>query len=347
MEPIFRLPPFEVQAVTTALSEVQDWSIQFLGIPDLWKKSQGEGVRVAVLDTGCDVDHPDLKGAIIAARDFSGSLWSYRDRQGHGTWCAGMIGARANDIGVRGVAPKCQLLIGKVLGDDGSGSENAILAGIQWAAAQGAHIISMSLGGPQMSERLHDAIRAFVSEDHRFVICAAGNDGMDNSVGYPARWEETVAVAAVDKTGTLTSFSSRGPEVDIAAPGQDMLSTVPMSAGRYAKLSGTSMATPVVAAVAAVCLSKHFKQAEGGTTGLENYKQLLAHLAKTAVDAGTPGRDDSYGYGIISPNKLMDVVTTPIVAPSPAPSVPDVQVYAKDANGQLWVSARIDWKRAG
>ena len=123
-----------------------------------------------------------------------------------------------------------------------------------------------------------------------------------------------------------------------------MLSTVPMSAGRYAKLSGTSMATPVVAAVAAVCLSKHFKQAEGGTTGLENYKQLLAHLAKTAVDAGTPGRDDSYGYGIIAPGKLMDEVTTPVA--SPTIEGPDVQVTARDAKGQLWFSTKIDWKKA-
>jgi len=348
MEPIFRLPPYEAQAVTTALSEVQDWSIAFLGIPELWKKTQGEGVRVAVLDTGCDLEHPDLQdGAIVGFRDFTSSLWGARDRQGHGTWCAGMIGARANNVGVRGVAPKCELLIGKVLGDDGSGSEAGILAGVEWAAAQGAHIISMSLGGPQMSNRLRDAIRAFVSQDHRFVICAAGNDGRDNSVNYPAVWDETIAVAAVDKNGKLTAFSSRGPQVDIAAPGQDMLSTVPQSAGRYAKLSGTSMATPVVAGVAAVCLSKHLKQ--GAHNGLENYKQLLAHLAKTAVDAGTPGRDDSYGYGIISPGKLLDAIGAPAVTPSPEgpQDVAGLELKVRDKNDVLWIADKIQWKRAG
>lgn len=347
MDPVFRLPPYEAQAVTTALSEVHDWSIAFLGIPELWKRSEGEGVRVAVLDTGCDLEHPDLKGGIVGARDFSGSLWGPLDRQGHGTWCAGMIGARANEVGVRGVAPKCELLVAKVLGDDGSGTEHAILAGIEWAAAQGAHVLSLSLGGPRMSERLHDAIRAFVAQEHRFVLCAAGNDGRDNAVNYPAAWEETIAVAAVDKHGKLTAFSSRGPQVDVAAPGQDMLSTVPKSAGGYAKLSGTSMATPVVAGVTAVCLAKHLKQ--GGRTGLENYKQLQAHLAKTAVDAGTPGRDDAYGWGIIAPNQLLDAVSTPAAAPTPEgpQELTAIDLTVKDKHGVLWRADKIEWKRAG
>jgi subtilisin len=344
MEPIFRLPPFEVQAVTKALSETLDWSIGFLGIPAVWAQTEGEGVKVAVLDTGCDLDHPDLQGAVVGAMDFSGSLWGVRDRSSHGSWCAGMIGARANDIGVRGIVPKCQLLIGKVLGDDGSGSEQAILNGIKWAAAQGANIISMSLGGPRMSESLHTAIKAFVAKPHRFVICAAGNDGRENSVGYPAVWEETVAVAAVDRNGRLTSFSSRGPQVDIAAPGQDMLSTVPLSAGGYAKMSGTSMATPVVAGVAAACLSKHLK--EGGLTGLETWQDLLAHLRKTAKDAGPQGPDTGYGYGIINPAKLLADIA-PVTPPvTPTPEGPDVQVTAKDAKGQVWVSTKIDWRKA-
>ena len=346
MEPVFRLPPFDAKPVSAvALTETVDWSINFLGIPSLWKQSEGEGVVVAVLDTGCDVDHPDLQGAIAGARDFSGSLWGVRDRNAHGTWCVGMIGARANDVGVRGIVPKCKILVGKVLGDDGSGSEEAILAGIEWAAAQGAHIISMSLGGPSMSERLHDAIRAFVSQPHRFVVCAAGNDGRNNSVNFPAKWEETVAVAAVDENGKLTSFSSRGPEVDIAAPGANMLSTVPMTAGAYAKMSGTSMATPVVAGIAAACLSKHLK--DGGSTGLETWKDLQAHLRKTARDAGPIGPDVGYGYGIIDPAKLLDAISVvPPVVPTPE-GPQGVQLRVKDAAGVEWNARKIDWERAG
>lgn len=244
MEPIFRNPPIDkVEAVSIqALSESLDWSVNFLGIPPLWQQSQGEGVVVAVLDTGCDLDHPDLQGAVIGSRDFTGSLSGVRDRSSHGTWCASAIGARKNDIGFCGIAPLVKLLIGKVLGDDGSGGEAGIIAGIQWADAQGANIISMSLGGPSMSMAVLAAIRAFLAKPHRFIICAAGNDGRANSVGYPAKWEETVAVAAIDERGMLTSFSSRGPEVDIAAPGANMIAAVPVDMGSYARMSGTCIA---------------------------------------------------------------------------------------------------------
>lgn len=346
MQPEFRLPPYDAEPIAaSALSEVTDWSINFLGIPELWKQSQGEGVVVAVLDTGCDPSHPDLAGAILEAADFSRSLFGAKDRQGHGTWCLGMIGARANDIGVRGIAPQCMLLSGKVLGDNGSGSEADILRGIQWADSKGAHIISMSLGGPSMSEALHNAIKAFVAKPHRFVICAAGNDGGADSVNFPAKWEETVAVAAVDENGVLTSFSSRGREVDIAAPGANMLSTVPMGAGGYAKMSGTSMATPVVAGIAAVCLSKHLK-AGAGATGLESFTDLLQHLRKTAKDAGPIGPDTGYGYGIIDPAKLLDAITvTPPVLPT-LEGPEGVVIFAKDGTGQLWKSGKISWERA-
>jgi subtilisin family serine protease len=347
MEPIFRNPPIDkVEPVAaSSLAETHDWSLPFLGIPPLWKLSEGEGVRVAVLDTGCDLDHPDLQGAVADAKDFSGSLWGVRDRQGHGTHCAGVIGARANDIGIRGIAPKCELLIGKVLGDDGSGTEDAIRAGLEWAFERGAHIVSMSLGGPRMSERLHDAIKAIVKSAHRFVICAAGNDGRANSVNYPAVWDETIAVAAVDENGRLTKFSSQGPQVDIAAPGANILSTVPITAGGYARMSGTSMATPIVAAIAALCLAKHLKQ--GGHTGLESWRDLQAHLRKTARDAGPVGPDTGYGYGIIDPAKLLDAVTvTPPVTPTPE-GPQGVTLRVKDAAGVEWNAKKIDWERAG
>lgn len=293
----FRLPPFECRAVTTALSEVFDWSIQYGGIPELWKQSQGEGVVVAVLDTGIDDAHPDLQGAIKGARDFTRSIYGYRDRQSHGTWCAGMIGARANSIGVRGLAPLSSLLIGKCLGDDGSGSEDQILSAFRWAWASGANIISMSLGGGLMSESFHQAIKQFVSEPEHCVICAAGNDGRDNSVNYPAKWSECIAVGAIDKTGKLTNFTSRGPEIDILAPGQDMLSTVPISAGQYGVMSGTSMATPYVAGVCALALAKHRK--EQGDTTLRTAAEFLEHLRRTA-------KKDASGYGIINPEGILD-----------------------------------------
>lgn len=331
-DPRFRLPPFKCQAVTKALAETFDWSIAFGGIPELWKQSEGAGITVAVLDTGVDEAHPDLIGAIALKKDFSGSIFGARDRSSHGTWCAGLVGARANGIGVRGLAPKSQLLIGKVLGDDGSGSERAIMDGFKWAWLQGAHIISMSLGGGQMSDQFREMIQSFTNLPNRFVICAAGNDGRDNSVNYPAKWPEAIAVGAVDKHGRLTDFTSRGPEIDILAPGQDMLSTIPMSAGGYGLMSGTSMATPYVAGVAALALAKHMK--EPGNTSMQNFKQLLEHLKRTA-------KPDASGYGIINPIGLMDVA--PVIVPPQLPPVfSGVEVVA---GGERWRVKSLEWEK--
>lgn len=342
MEPIFRLPPDIVatRVEVAALAETYDWSLRLFKISELWKQSEGEGVRAAVLDTGCDLKHPDLVEGIAAAADFTGSLFGAADTNTHGTWCAGMIGARANQVGVRGIAPKCELLIAKVLGDDGAGSEESILRGIEWAAQQGAHIVSMSLGGPRMSDRVRNAIKAFQAKPHRFVICAAGNDGKANSVNYPAVWGETIAVAAVDENKQLTRFSSRGPEVDIAGPGANMLSTVPMQAGGYARMSGTSMATPFVAGVVALMLAKHLKR--GGETGLETQGDLYDHLQRTAVDAGAVGRDDGYGWGLISPEQLLAEVEKGGKLPELAE--PEVDLTTTDGFGRRWHAKKIEWE---
>jgi subtilisin family serine protease len=296
----FRLPPYTVEATLTALAETIDWGLAAYGVPAQWKATRGENIRVAVLDTGIDARHPDLADAIDRARDFTASWHGSSDRQGHGTHVAGTIAARANEVGVIGVAPLCRLLIAKVLGDDSSGTSGSVAAGVDWAVDSGADILSMSLGSPQPATEIHAAIRRAVAKG-KFVICAAGNDGRDRSVGYPARWEETVAVGAVNRTGSVARFSSRGPEVDICAPGQDVLSTFP--GGRYAKLSGTSMATPFVAGVVALMLAKH--RARGGATPVNNHSQLVEHLKRTARDAGPAGHDPAYGYGLIDPASVV------------------------------------------
>lgn len=333
----YRLPPFECKAAKTALSEIFDWSIQFGGIPQVWKQTEGEGVTVAVLDTGVDDAHPDLIGSIAEKKDFTGSIFGVRDRQSHGTWCAGMIGARANGIGVRGLMPKCKLLIGKCLGDDGSGSDDMILAAFKWAWLKGADIISMSLGGGAMSGDMHESIRTFTNLPGRFVICAAGNDGRDNSVNYPAKWPQCVAVGAVDKLGRLTSFTSRGPEIDILAPGQDMLSTIPISAGQYGLMSGTSMATPYVAGVAGLALAKHRK--EGGSTELRTTPDLIAHLRKTA-------KADASGYGILNPVAFVDQLT-PVgpVAVNPPAAPPIFSGIEIICGGERWRIESVNWKK--
>jgi len=355
------LPPFRIESTHSALAETIDWSLAAYHIPDHWKDTRGRSVRLALLDTGIDDQHPDLEGAIDDARDFTASRFGPADQNGHGTHTAGTIAARQNNLGVIGVAPDCRLLIGKVLGDDGSGNSANVAAGIDWAADSGADVISMSLGSSQPDPSLLAAIERATAKG-KFIIAAAGNDGRDNSVNYPAHWKSTIAVAAVDASGHLAPFSSRGPEVDIAAPGENILST--WLHGTYAKLSGTSMATPFVAGVTALLVALHRDSlplprvedpprrgeswGEGAvpatdsiptSTPLRTIADLRDHLARTAIDAGPTGRDPGYGWGLINPDSLLEPEQTipPPTTPPTAPTIPKPAPTPIPGGLWLWI----------
>jgi subtilisin len=301
----WQLPPYFVEDENFApLSQTIDWGVAMLGLPDLWKETQGEGVKIALLDTGSGKQHPDLAEAIILEQDFTGSRYGPADINGHGTHCAGIMGARNNDIGVVGVAPKVQICVGKVLGDNGSGSDQGIAGGIAWAISQGCDIISMSLGSPQSAPTIKAAIDQAVARGI-FVICAAGNSGPNpNTVDYPGRYDDVVAVAAINQQKQVSKFSSRGPEVDIAAPGEKILST--WLNGGTATLSGTSMATPFVAGCVALCLAAHRKLGNPP----KNVQELLTLLKSTAIDIDQLGPDPNAGAGLVDPSKLVGPVDT-------------------------------------
>ena len=311
-EPIYRLPDDWVcSAITTPLSEIYDWSFEFSGVPKLWAETRGEGLKICVLDTGVDDTHSDLQKNLKESRDFTGSLNGPRDVVGHGCWCCGLLCAEAgNDYGVAGIANKADLYSGKVLGDNGAGTDKTIAKGIEFAVEVGADIVSLSLGGGRMSEWLHAVFREFVSQPRKFIFAASGNDGA--SVNYPGAWIETIGVGAVGRDGRLTRFTSRGPQLDILAPGVDMLSTIPVNQGSFGTMTGTSMATPFAAGVGALALAKHLKL--GGTTGLETMDDMRAHLKKTGINHGD-------GYGLIDPAKFLAGLAPP-VPEQPPPSVP-------------------------
>ncbi|MFY7805575.1 MAG: S8 family peptidase [Limnoraphis robusta] len=299
--PIFVLPPYKVERVLVAAAEVIDWGLEMFAIPNLWKQTKGKGIKVAVLDTGIALKHPELVDAVEDARDFTKSPSGPSDIEGHGTHVAGIIAARENRGGVVGVAPEAKLLVGKVLGDNGYGTAQQLVNGIRWAIDKKADIISMSLGSPLPSEEMHAAIKAAVQAGI-FVICAAGNSGPNlETVEYPAIYPETIAVGAIDRTRRVAQFSSRGKAVDIVAPGDNILSTYPPRG--VAVLSGTSMATPFVSGVVALMLSKH--RSFGGQTAVKTQAELIEHLQKTAIDAGMPGFDPYYGFGLINPEALL------------------------------------------
>lgn len=299
--PIFYLPPFKVDRIMLATAETIDWGSKLLGIPPLWQQTQGEGIKVAVLDTGIALEHPDLKPAILAARDFTRSPSAADDAQGHGTHVAGIIAAQRNAHGIVGVAPKAKILAAKVLNDEGSGTSADIVAGIRWAVATGADILSLSLGSPEPDREIHQALLLAIAQGV-FVITAAGNEGPDlDTVGYPAGFPEMVAVGSIDRRKRLSRFSSRGRQVDVVAPGDEITSCYPPRG--YAVLSGTSMATPFVSGVVALALAKHRKM--GGKTPFRTQQDLIEHLCRTATDAGPSGFDPLYGCGILDPAKLI------------------------------------------
>ena len=336
---IHRIPPYRVDRVLFELEQGEriDWGLSLLHVPDHWKETAGQGVRVAVLDTGIDAAHPDLSAAMDASRDFTNSPFGVADAQGHGTHTAGIIAARRNSLGVVGVAPECRLLVGKVLGDDGSGQGNWIAASIDWACEQGADIISMSLGSPSPDPTIHAAIQRAAAKG-KFVIAAAGNDGGTpgvDRVNFPGRFKEALAVAAFDRQMRLAPFSSQGPEVAIAAPGVEITSAFPIALGSYAKLSGTSMATPFVAGVVALLVSLS-KRSPGQRPPLATIDQLRALLAKSAVDAGPPGPDWGYGYGLLSPDLLLANAEQPPTNPAPdGPHIGPVVIHVPAKAGDL------------
>lgn len=319
---VYRLPRVIAGPRVYMYNEVKDqqpWSLVSQKIEPRWAETKGKGITVAVLDTGL-WKHRDLPDPAFVG-NFSSSGSPY-DFQGHGTHVAGTIGARLNGAGVVGYAPECNIGCVKVLGDDGTGTTDAIAQGIYFAAEQGARIINMSLGGgydPVIAQACRDVIQQGV-----FVICAAGNDGelgSENTIGWPARLPEVLAIGSFNQSGEISEFSSRGPEVCIAFPGEDILSTWPNNTFR--RLSGTSMATPAASGLTALMLAYHRDNPVAVKTPIKNNSDLREHWKRHAQDVGAPGKDNSFGWGI---PKIEDIIhnglpgndapgTTPPVAP--------------------------------
>lgn len=234
---------------TSAPPEVLPWGVDRIDAELAWAGATGAGIKVAVVDTGIDYDHPDLKPNYFGGVNITSSRKPPKDDNGHGTHVAGTIAAADNNIGVVGVAPRARLYAVKVLSRSGSGWISDIIAGLEWCAANNMDVANMSLGLGTYVKSFDDACQA-ASDAGVILVAAAGNDG--GAVGYPAAFASVIAVSATTSSDKLPSWSSRGPEVDFAAPGVNILST--LSGGGYGTMSGTSMASPHVAGVVALVL---------------------------------------------------------------------------------------------
>ena len=237
----------------------------------------GAGAHIAILDTGIDSDHPDLQANLGSGKAFTkckgGSCnYNWDDDNDHGTHCAGSADAVDNSEGVVGVSTNATLHAVKVLGKRGSGSFSDISAGVKYVADQGWDVASMSLGASSGSQALADACQYAVDRGV-LIVAAAGNSGpCTDCVGYPAAYSTTLAVGSTDCDDTLSSFSSTGPEVDIAAPGGAVLSTVP--GGGYDTFSGTSMATPHVAGAAGQLMANGASNSNAESTLLSSAEDI-------------------------------------------------------------------------
>lgn len=292
------------------------WHLATLRLTEAHSLSRGDGVVVAVIDSGVDASHPDLEGNVIAGADaFDGAGDGRIDNHGHGTAVASVIAGRGHGAGrgdgVLGIAPGAKILPINVVDPD-SGAANPELVGraIRRAVDLGADVICVAIAGGYHASQA-DAIALAMRRDI-LVVAAAGNRPDLVLMGSPASIDEAVAVGAVARDGRLTDQSLTGPQLDVTAPGSEIQAAAP--GGGYRPLSGTSMSAGVVAGVAALILAAH---PEADAT------EQLQRLLWTAADAGAPGPDDDYGFGIVDPPAaLAGEPTDPRRRPTGDPTVP-------------------------
>ena len=287
-------PQGEFHAFLNDAKRGSQWALDRVSFETSWTDTNGTGAVVAVLDTGIKASHEDFVGAVIPGADFVGGSGdgTLADHY-HGSHVAGIIAAEANNLlGIAGAAPGVQILPVRVLNEYGSGSTYGVASGIIWAADNGADVINMSLGSNSDSTSMRTAVD-YAESKGVVVVAAAGNAGESgNPITYPAAIPAVVAVSATTSADLRASYSNYGSWVDIAAPGSGIWSLSHISDSSYTSSTGTSMAAPFVAAVAALIKAK---------APTLTAAEVRAIIASSAEDLGTPGTDDEFGAGLIDP----------------------------------------------
>jgi thermitase len=270
---------------------LKQWGLSNTHFKNAWSTTLGSGTRIAIVDSGADVRHVDLKRNIARQWDFINRDGTVEDTFEHGTHVAGIAAAVTNnEEGIAGGCPSCKLLIAKVLDGNGLGTADDVAEGIMWGVDNGARVINLSLGDRGNARVVRDAVN-YATRRGAVVVAAAGNDNT-NRFEYPAAYPNVIAVAATTRDDLRAPFSNYGDWVDIAAPGGEdrasssrrILSTIP--GGTYYYMSGTSMAAPHVSALASLLASRGLGAAD-----------IKKRIFNTAVDLGRAGRDPYYGHG--------------------------------------------------
>jgi serine protease len=338
-----RVPNDKYYKSSNNSSDIQQWGPSNLNLEAAWEQEVGSAsVTIAVVDTGIIPDHPDLATNISPyGYDFIDDDSKPYDLsfnsgvRGHGTHVAGIIGARGdNELGVAGTNWMVTILPIRVLSDN-RGDTSTVTAGIEYAVNNGADIINLSLGGDIKDPNLEEAINRAV-ERGVLVFAAAGNNS-DNSVLYPAAYNNVVAVGAVNPENQRSSYSNYGPQLDLVAPGDNIYSTYghyinPGFERDYLDLSGTSMATPYVSGIAGLLLAKGVSP-----------DRVVQRLKTTAHDLGSTGIDEKYGYGLVDAYGAMIDQNIRVFAATKDGATLTVQSEIKEvANGEVYDLNQID-----
>ena len=296
----------------------KQWSMVSGNVVGAWDMgATGQGVTIAIVDTGIALNHPDLMDNLIPGYNAiteSEVLGANKDNNGHGTHVAGIAAAERNDVGIVGVAYQAKIMPIKAMTSSGEGFDDAIAAGIVWAADHGAQIINLSMGSEKGSDILRQAV-AYAYNKGCLLVAAAGNYDSEAEgnpgVSYPASDPRVLAITATDKNNKVATYSATGSEVDLAAPGESIYSTWwdKVDGPGYNHDSGTSMAAPFVAGEAALIWSQHLDWSRD---------QVIQALEAGVRDLGSPGRDNDYGYGLVdvklalsNANQTLETSTSP------------------------------------
>lgn len=304
MADVINLLPY-VREEVVSIQDVEQkagWEITAFELPNAWNYTQGEGVVVAVLDSGADLNHRDLAPNLLQGRNFVDPSKPPQDDNGHGSHVSGIICAANNSIGIVGVAPQAKVMPVKVLDRNGSGSPSVVAEGIIWAVNQGVDFITMSLGSPTPVPVVEKAI-SYATSKGVVVWCAAGNAGQTRQIFYPAAYPDVVGIGAIDENFTRANFSCTGPDLDFLAPGVKILSTVPDD--WYAVLSGTSMANPF--AVGIGCLLLSYKRKSHLNIRLDTAQDYINALKQYTTPTSDPDFGNKHffeGFGIIDARKM-------------------------------------------
>ena len=294
------LMPYKSRSILTIQEAKQNagWQVANFDLPNAWTYSEGNDVKIAVIDSGCDLEHPDLIENLLPGINLINKRKPPADDCGHGTAVAGIICASNNNIGIVGCAPKSKIIPVKVLDSDGNGTLECVSKGVRWATDNGADLLCMSLGAPTKLQNIRKAIQ-YAQSKNVVTFVAAGNAGDKNQIYYPANYPECISIGSVDRNSQIAKFSNLSDNLDFLAPGVEILSTSPNN--WYSVVNGTSFSAPWVCSIAALLLSYVRKtNTDIQLKTADDYRRLLKRYC-----INKNGKNTFSGFGLMNPNEFI------------------------------------------